>query len=382
MSDIELKQRKININEFPSKIPDFSESFESKDTIVKKWIKDWILSALSKKTIKENDILPGKSEISNYLGVSIGTVQNAIRYVEDEGFLKSKQKVGTMISNVSNPISDIKKSTSKREKAVLAIKRIILYQGYKIGKTIPSTRKMSEYIGISQNTTRLAYEYLCSEGIIESKQLRGNDSNWILKALPIVEKNKTFPLESISSDTLVNKIEKELKEYFAEEFKIGDRIPAHDFLAKKLNVSIKTIHDSIKNMAKEGIIISRRGRYGSILAKNPLNPAFSVLKESSIFAAANEAALYNYQRTENKLILLINKNYNPGDKLPSMQELSKLFDVSTNTIRKALLNLEEDGYVTFGRGRYGGTFVIEKPSNIEGNQYQWLSINPKYINKP
>lgn len=116
MSDTSLKQRKITINEMPSEIPDFEQSFESKDSLIKKWITNWILSALSKKTIKENDILPGKSELSSYLGVSIGTVQNAIRYVEDEGLLKSKQKIGTMISNMSNPFSGIKKSTSKREK--------------------------------------------------------------------------------------------------------------------------------------------------------------------------------------------------------------------------------------------------------------------------
>ena len=147
MSDTSLKQRKITINEMPSEIPDFEQSFESKDSLIKKWITNWILSALSKKTIKENDILPGKSELSSYLGVSIGTVQNAIRYVEDEGLLKSKQKIGTMISNMSNPFSDIKKSTSKREKAILAIKKVILHGGYKVGKNIPSTRKMSEQIG-------------------------------------------------------------------------------------------------------------------------------------------------------------------------------------------------------------------------------------------
>lgn len=379
MSDTSLKQRKITINEMPSEIPDFEQSFESKDSLIKKWITNWILSALSKKTIKENDILPGKSELSSYLGVSIGTVQNAIRYVEDEGLLKSKQKIGTMISNMSNPFSDIKKSTSKREKAILAIKKVILHGGYKVGKNIPSTRKMSEQIGISQNTARLAYEYLCSEGVLESKQLRGNDSNWILKSFPVISKDENLQFESISADTLVDKIEKELKLYFAENFQIGDKIPPHEELAKKLNVSVKTVHDSISNMVKEGIIISRRGRYGSILARNPLNPAFTGFKESSIFARAEDAVVYNYQKVEDMIRSLINKEYNPGDKLPSMQMLSKKLNVSTNTIRKALMNIADDGYITFGRGRYGGTFVVDKPLTNERQQYQWLSINPDYI---
>ena len=120
MSDSKLvEQRKININELPSEIPDFTASFGPKDSLIKKWIINWILSSIDKKTVKENDILPNKNEISDYLGVSVGTVQNAIRYVEDEGYLKSKQRLGTMISNVSNPISHLKKSTSKEIKQLL-----------------------------------------------------------------------------------------------------------------------------------------------------------------------------------------------------------------------------------------------------------------------
>ena len=121
-----LEQRKISVNELPNEVPDFTSSFEPKESIIKKWIINWILSSIEKKTIKENDILPKKSEISDYLGVSIGTVQNAIRYVEDEGYLKSKQRSGTMISNATNPISVDNKSTSKRDKTVQAIKRYII----------------------------------------------------------------------------------------------------------------------------------------------------------------------------------------------------------------------------------------------------------------
>ncbi len=62
-----------------------------------------------------------------------------------------------------------------------------------------------------------------------------------------------------------------------------------------------------------------------------------------------------------------------------MSDLAKRFDVSTNTIRKALNNISSQGYLTFGRGRYGGTFVIESPEYEEKEAYQWLSINPDFI---
>ncbi|MCD7879126.1 MAG: GntR family transcriptional regulator [Candidatus Gastranaerophilales bacterium] len=379
MSKIFEKQRKISISELPAEIPDMSCSYEPKDSIVKKWITSWILSAVSKKTIKENDILPSKAELSSHLGVSIGTVQNAIRYIEDEGYLKSKQRLGTMISNFTNPNENFIKSVSRREKAVVAIKNLILRKEYKINKTFPSIRKMSEYLDISQNTTRLAYEYLCSEGILESRQVRGKSANWVLKAIPNISYKELKKLNNRHNETLINKITENIKKLLAKNFSIGDKIPSHEELASDLNVSVKTIHECIKQLSKDGIVISRRGRYGCILAQNPLSPAFDSLDDNPIFAQANSSAFYSYKKIESKIIDLINKEYNSGDKLPSMLELSKKFDVSTNTIRKALISISQDGYITFARGKYGGTFVVDKPLEEEKESYQWLSINPEFI---
>ena len=373
------EQRIISVSELPREIPDFTATFESKDSIIKKWIINWIKAAVETKNIKENDILPKKSEISDYLGVSVGTVQNAIRYVEDEGYLKSKQRLGTMISNITNPISTMQKSTSKRDKAIDAVQRVILQKGIKIGKSIPSTRKMAELLGISQNTTRLAYEYLNRLGIIASRNTRGNESNWILKELPIINNERIKLFEEINTETLVQKLTNDLKHYLGINFQVGDKIPSHEELAQELNVSVKTIHDCISALGKEGIILSRRGRYGTILSKNPLKPAFEPLKENSIFAKAEDATMYHYQRIENKIINLIKSDYKAGDKLPTMQEFSQMFDVSTNTIRKALNNLESQGYITFGRGRFGGTFLIEIPEQEEHQAFQWIAINPNYM---
>lgn len=379
MQEVISERRKINIQELPTEIPDFNSSFEPKESLIKKWIINWILSAVEKKQIKENDIMPKKSEISEYLGVSVGTVQNAIRYVEDEGYLTSKQKTGTMISSATNPIYINNKSTSKREKAILAIKKAIIQKKCKIGKPILSTRKMSEFLGISQNTTRLAYEYLCSIGILESRLTRGNDANWFLKKFPSVTQNELRQIENMSADTLVIKVVEDLKQIFSQNYEIGDKIPSHDELSKMLNVSIKTVNDAVKTLNKEGIVISRRGKYGSILAQDPLSPAYEPIRENSIFLKAEDAVFYSYQKIKNSLIELINNEYKAGDKLPSMSDLALRFDVSTNTVRKAMISLEQEGYLTFSRGRFGGTYIIEKPSESEKHQYQWISINPDYI---
>ena len=74
---------------------------------------------------------------------------------------------------------------------------------------------------------------------------------------------------------------------------------------------------------------------------------------------------------------MIATEYEVGDKLPSIQELSVKLDLSPNTVRKAFHNLANDGYLVFSRGRYGGTFVIDIPE-LEQQTFKWLAVNPQY----
>ena len=81
----------------------------------------------------------------------------------------------------------------------------------------------------------------------------------------------------------------------------------------------------------------------------------------SIFAPAQETAFYHYQKIENKIKNLISTEYDIGQKLPSIEVLSKMLDVNTNTVRRSLKNLEKTGVLRFVRGRSGGTFIIDIP---------------------
>ena len=88
--------------------------------------------------------------------------------------------------------------------------------------------------------------------------------------------------------------------------------------------------------------------------------------------------LYNYEHVELQIRSYIAQNCEIGSKLPSMQKLAKLYSVSAKTIKKALDNLADDGYVTFTRGRYGGTFVTDIPQG--GNEaYKWLALSSDYV---
>ena len=61
-----------------------------------------------------------------------------------------------------------------------------------------------------------------------------------------------------------------------------------------------------------------------------------------------------------------------------MQEFSEIFDVSTNTVRKALTELNQDGCIVFQRGRFGGTFLINLPESNNKNTFKWIAVSPEY----
>ena len=318
--------------------------------------------------------------------MSVGTVQNAVRGVEDAGFLESKQRIGTIIkeTSVSNPV--IRKAYSKREKVITQIKKYIIDKNISIGESLPSARFLASEIGNSTNTIRLALDFLAAQGVIKAKAFRSNDSNWVLANMPVFSENEKEFLatskENITADTLVNKVEQELKDYIRENYKIGDRLPAHQELSEILKVSIKTVHDAMKSLIDNGYLLARRGRYGTTIIKipddTPSDTLLQPLRETSIFASAAEAAFYSYQKIENEIKKFIASNYEIGDKLPSMEDLSKQFDVSSNTIRKALQNLSKQGIVNFSRGRYGGTFVMDIPENNVEESFRWLAVSPDY----
>ena len=366
--------KKLTISDISIKFPDLKNLTESKSIAIGKWIAYWIVKDLEDGKIHENDIIPSKAALAYSLGVSIGTIQNALRYIEDLGYVESKQCIGTLVKNYKNNSSNIRKLTSKKDLAVEAIKRYIISSEYQPGDKLPSSRAISIIIGFSSNTTRTALETLSAKGIITHNFKNARESGWIVI-------NTDYEIKPISgnnnSETLVEMVVKDLENYITQNLKVGDRMPAHAQLSALLKTSIKTVHDALKVLIDKEIIIARRGRYGSTVIKMPGSNNIGVRPETSIFAPAKDTAFYHYEKTQNQIKKMIANEYNIGDKLPSILELSKSLDLSPNTIRKAFHNLAKEGYLVFSRGRYGGTFVIDIPE-IETQTFKWLAVNPQY----
>lgn len=361
------KLEQIKVSDINSSLPDLKNIKESKAVTIGKWLTNVIET---NKAVKPNTLLPAKPDLAYLLGVSIGTIQNALRYIEDLGFVESKQCIGTIVKDPN--CGSFRKLTSKRDIAITAIKKYIIDNNLKSGDNLPSSRIISKSIGCSANTTRLALEYLGTIDILEHKFKNSNETGW-----KIISTNFEIEEHEIDNNTLVKKVENDLKNYITQNLKTGDKIPAHAELSKELSVSIKTIHDALKVLIDEGILLARRGRYGTTVLRMPYETSIPEKRETSIFAPAPETAFYYYERTQNHIKKMIAENYEIGSKLPSITELSKQLDLSPNTIRKAFHNLANEGYLAFSRGRYGGTFVIDIPETDE-QAFKWLAVNPKY----
>lgn len=67
-----------------------------------------------------------------------------------------------------------------------------------------------------------------------------------------------------------------------------------------------------------------------------------------------------------------------GEKFPPERELSELLGVSRTTVREAIRGLEQAGYITTRRGRFGGTFVLRDEAALAA-QDRKRALGPQLI---
>ena len=89
----------------------------------------------------------------------------------------------------------------------------------------------------------------------------------------------------------------------------------------------------------------------------------------------NDTPIY-IQIIEDIKLQIINKRYQPNDKIPSVRELSILYGVNPNTIMKALTELEDLGLIY--TERTNGKFITDNEKVI--NEAKSQTVNDM-INK-
>jgi DNA-binding GntR family transcriptional regulator len=342
------KSRQITVSEMAPHIHGFRAG-ENKVDKLSEWLINWIVLSLECGKIKPSDFLPQKGDLACHIGVSKGTMQNVFRRVEDAGYIASKQRIGTYIRDY-NAENKTKKLTSKRELAVEIVKKFIIENDYRIGDKLISARRFADITGFSNSTLQVAMNILVSEKILKKEE-----NSYIIN-------NLDYEVEKIQLKTLVEKTADEIKDFVTQNLTAGEKLPPNSLLVKKFKVSIKTIHDAIKILSKEGLVYTRRGQYGTIYLGNN----------------APDNTEYFYEKIEQKIRQFIASNCEVGNKIPTIKDFANEYNTSEKTIKKALDNLAEEGYVTFVRGRYGGTFVTDIPQP-SSEAYKWLAISTDFM---
>lgn len=377
--------KKILISQIDTLKPDYKKSQLSKEKTVLRWLIDFITFSVRNGAIEYGSLLPSKSELANYLGVSIGTVQNAIRQAEDMGYFESKQSVGTMVKDPTLVDKKFEKMLSKKDIAVEEIKKYIIDNKIKTGSQLPSVLVLSSVINFHQNTIRLALECLVREGILLRVELRGHKVCWIYQNKIVQKQSGVSLYENNTCVTLIDKTANKLKEYIVSNCTLGDRVPSNEEFSKMFNVSIRTVNEATRILNQQNIILSRRGKYGTIYLNDPQKiKKQKEREEKSLFMSRGQKEglrntyLYNWEKALSALKKYIMQNHESGDKIPSMKTLAAILSVSTNTVKKAVSILCDEGYLITQRGKYGGIFVLEIPQK-ESEAFTWLALNPDVV---
>jgi DNA-binding FadR family transcriptional regulator len=104
-------------------------------------------------------------------------------------------------------------------------------------------------------------------------------------------------------------------------------------------------------------IMSRSGRKLSVNPEGQQAPGAEGVPQLGPVRTGNI-----FEETVERLLTLIKLGLvAPGDRFPAERELAARLGISRLTLREAIRELQEAGYVESRRGRFGGTFVIYRP---------------------
>jgi DNA-binding GntR family transcriptional regulator len=322
----------LTVADLPKEKPDLNHKKIARFQHIAEWMSEWISNGLQDKTLSDKHLLPNKYAIAKYLEVSVGTIQNAIRYIEDQGFVESKKCFGTLIRPSNKPNRLFYKSENQRDRAVKVIKKFIVDNDYLTGEFLPSARHLSLSLQIKLSTLNLALNFLDTSEILENRGKRGNKLNWRIKRIPTLGNE---------SDETSTKLADDIKQFIKKEYQCGDKIPSTCKLAESFMVSQRSICIAMAQLTREGVIHRMRGRYGTFVTSKEVHPP-----------------TYLHSTAYEQLLTIISEQ-EPGSKLPNTEALAQRINQSYTTTQRALQAITTQGSIASKKGKYGGRFVKE-----------------------
>lgn len=357
--------------------PDFN-SKKPKGQIVSSWLIEWVKHSLECGIADFGDFIPSKEALASFLNVSTATVQNSIREVKNLGYFCSKQSIGTYIADFYS--KDIKDEDELYHGTITEckIKKIVLDKGIRLNASIPSIKELSNLTNISQNTIRFSLLNLSNKGYLKKIRLHGNKYSWIYAKEFELSKEEITNGINDEDFTLTHQLVDKIQKYIEKTYKPGEKIIPNQAFSRMFDVSIKTVNDAMKILNSRKIILSRRGRYGTIYLGAVKNAKTDFLTPERKKLPVSQNYIYSWQKALGHLKKYIAENYEVGDKIAPIRELASILNVSPNTIRRALSEMFENNYLVSRRGKTGGIFITDMPQ-AEGEAYRWLAINPDAV---
>lgn len=78
----------------------------------------------------------------------------------------------------------------------------------------------------------------------------------------------------------------------------------------------------------------------------------------------NKSRVPIYEQIKEQIVMLVNTGiYKPGDRLPSIRNLSNQLNINVNTIKHSYAQLESEGVINSVQGK--GVFIAENPLENE-----------------
>lgn len=371
--------KRLTLDDIKIKKPDFESDKIPKGQKITQWLIEWIKYSIEYGIADFGDFIPSKEELADFLEVSPSTIQNSIRQVKNLGYFSSKQSLGTYINDFYSNEIKTQDELYHGNIALCKIKKITIDKKIKLNEPILSIRELSKLCDISQNTIRFALLDLERDGYLEKIHLKGNKYSWIYKKEFHLTKEEISKGIEDEDFTLTHQLVDKIKCYIEKTYKQGEKILPNMAFSNMFNVSIKTVNDAMKILNANKIILSRRGRYGTVYLGKKQNSKNDYTTSERKKISTNQSYIYSWQKTLGHLKKHIIENHEPGDKIAPIRELAQILNVSPNTVRRALSDLFQSGHLVSQRGKSGGIFIIEMPEP-EQDAYRWLALNPKVIN--
>lgn len=91
------------------------------------------------------------------------------------------------------------------------------------------------------------------------------------------------------------------------------------------------------------------------------------------FSVDHKGNLPVWVQIRNRILhLIMSGAYQEGDRLPTVRSLALKLDISYNTVNRAYIDLERDGYITTRRGR--GSAVAKLPSDADESEERMAQV--------